>query len=54
MRLSASTGNDTLELWLATGLQGLPIKIRFIDRKGELFDQIVEEIHLPKPQENKP
>lgn len=41
------SGNDTIEIWLRTGdgaaARGLPLKIRFIDRKGEIFDQIAEE-----------
>lgn len=46
LRLSAKNGSDTIELWIASDLRGLPVKIRFIDRKGEIFDQLAEEISL--------
>ncbi len=38
------SGNDSIELWIATEGDGLPLKIRFIDRKGEIFDQVAEDI----------
>ncbi|MEJ5211908.1 MAG: hypothetical protein WHV61_10835, partial [Burkholderiales bacterium] len=39
-----SPGEDGLELWLARDYRYLPVKLRFIDRKGEVAEQLVEEI----------
>jgi hypothetical protein len=48
MRMRTRSGSDTIELWLGVGKDatalGLPLKIRFIDRKGEIFDQLAEDI----------
>ncbi|HEY6896611.1 MAG TPA: DUF3108 domain-containing protein [Rhodocyclaceae bacterium] len=41
---AAGGGADVTEVWLGREVAGLPVKIRNIDRKGELFDQIAEEI----------
>lgn len=41
---AASGGKDTTEVWLAREMAGLPVKIRFTDRKGAVFDQVAEEI----------
>ena len=47
LHVRTRSGSDTIELWLRTGeaaaARGLPLKIRFIDRKGEIFDQIADE-----------
>lgn len=47
MRVRIRSGNDTIELWLGVGkgadMRGLPLKIRFTDRKGEIFDQLADE-----------
>ncbi len=47
LRVRTRSGGDTIELWLQAGegaaSRGLPLKIRFIDRKGEIFDQIADE-----------
>jgi len=43
-RLKTRSGGDTIELWIGTGTRGLPLKIRFTDRKGEVFDQVADEI----------
>ena len=47
LRVRTRSGGDTIELWLHAGegaaSRGLPLKIRFIDRKGEIFDQIADE-----------
>lgn len=42
-RLKTRSGGDTIELWIAAGMRGLPLKIRFTDRKGEVFDQVADE-----------
>jgi hypothetical protein len=33
-------------LWISAELRGLPLKIRFTDRKGEIFDQVADEIDI--------
>lgn len=38
------SGGDSIEVWIAPELRGLPVKIRFTDRKGEIFDQNMQEI----------
>ena len=54
LHVRTRSGGDTIELWLRTGegaaARGLPLKIRFIDRKGEIFDQIADDAEA---QENK-
>lgn len=48
LRIRTKSGNDMIELWLRTGAgaaaRGLPLKIRFTDRKGEIFDQIADDL----------
>jgi hypothetical protein len=48
LRIRTRSGNDSIELWLAIGenaaARGLPLKIRFIDRKGEIFDQVADDV----------
>ena len=46
VRLRVRSGEDIIELWISSEVPGLPLKIRFIDRHGELFDQIAEEIYI--------
>jgi hypothetical protein len=41
-----SSGEDVTEVWSALEYAGLPVKIRFTDRKGEVFDQLAQEIQL--------
>ncbi|MDP2811985.1 MAG: DUF3108 domain-containing protein [Rhodocyclaceae bacterium] len=50
LRLKTRSGNDTIELWIAAEMRGLPLKIRFTDRKGEIFDQLAEDIDLRETQ----
>lgn len=54
LRLTTKNGPDSIDVWLAldkTGAvlrtQGLPLKIRFIDRKGDIFDQLAEDVSPP-------
>lgn len=42
------TGDSTMEIWLAQDYYLVPVKIRYIDRKGDLYDQIAFDINLPK------
>lgn len=44
--LSAKNGSDVIEMWIAPEFRVLPLKIRFIDRKGETFDQVAESIEI--------
>jgi hypothetical protein len=48
LRIKTRSGDDTIELWLRLGdgaaRRGLPLKIRFIDRKGEIFDQTADDL----------
>ena len=48
--LRTRSGGDTIELWIAADLRGLPLKIRFTDRKGEIFDQLADEIDIQEKQ----
>ena len=46
MRLRTRSGNDSIDLWIAPDMRGLPVKIRITDRKGEIFDQVVQDIDI--------
>lgn len=54
LHVRTRSGDDTIELWLRIGpggaARGLPLKIRFIDRKGEIFDQVADEPEMPQSQ----
>ncbi len=39
-------GETTTEVWLAPAHHLLPVKIRHIDKKGESYDQLAEEIRI--------
>jgi len=39
-----AAGETTTEVWLATERRLLPVKIRHIDKKGEVFDQVATEL----------
>jgi len=41
-------GSDMTEVWLGKEVAGLPIRIRYTDRKGEVGDQIADEIEYDK------
>jgi len=45
-RLRIRSGNDTIELWIAPDMRALPLKIRFTDRKGDIFDQVAQDIEI--------
>ena len=46
LRIAAKSGPDVIELWIAPELRNLPLKIRFVDNKGEIFDQIAETMDI--------
>jgi hypothetical protein len=37
----------TTEIWIALEQRGLPVKIRFTDKKGDSFEQVATEIGMP-------
>jgi len=41
-----ASGDTTTEVWLASEQHLLPVKIRHIDKKGERFEQVAQEIRL--------
>lgn len=41
-----AAGETTTEVWLATDRLLLPVKIRHIDKKGEIFDQVATELRV--------
>jgi hypothetical protein len=41
-------GADVTEVWLGKDVAGLPVRIRYTDRKGEVGDQIAEQIEYDK------
>ncbi|MCF8152301.1 MAG: DUF3108 domain-containing protein [Sulfuritalea sp.] len=47
---SRSSGADTIEVWIVPELRGLPVRIRFTDRKGEVFDQLAQDIAIQEAQ----
>lgn len=51
LHLQTQSGGDIIELWVAHGMPGMPLKIRFTDRKGEIFDQLAEDISSGSPHE---
>ena len=46
LHLRAMTDNIT-EIWIALDHQHLPVKIRFTDKKGDSYEQVVTEIGTP-------
>ncbi len=39
-------GEQTMEIWLAPDYRNLPVRIRFIDRSGDIYDQNADEIDM--------
>lgn len=46
VKTPALPGEQAMELWLASDYRNLPVRIRFIDRKGEVFDQNAVELEI--------
>ena len=46
-----NSGDTTTEVWLATERHLLPVKIRHIDKRGDIYDQIADEIRIPPSPE---
>lgn len=49
-----ASGETVTEVWLAPDEYLLPVKIRHIDKKGERFEQVAEEIRLDPPPDEAP
>lgn len=46
VKTPALPGEQAMELWLAQDHGNLPVRIRYIDRKGEVFDQNAVELEI--------
>lgn len=42
LHLRTRSDGDTTEVWLAPAYGGLPVKIRYVDRKGDAFEQTAD------------
>jgi hypothetical protein len=40
--LRLRSDGDLIEVWLAPAFGGLPVKIRYVDRKGDAFEQTAD------------
>lgn len=49
--LRTKNGEDTIDLWIAKTVHGLPLKIRFTDHKGGIFDQIADDANTENTHE---
>lgn len=54
VHIRTRSGRDSIEMWLPIGegepSRGMPLKIRILDRKGEIYDQIADDLPLTEPQ----
>jgi len=50
VHLRTRSGKDSIEVWIAPDMRGLPLKVRFTDRKGDIFDQLAEDIDIQENQ----
>jgi hypothetical protein len=54
VHIRTRSGNDIIEMWLPIGegeqSRGMPLKIRILDRKGEIYDQIADDLPAIGPQ----
>ena len=48
VRVRALNGEDVIDFWFAPELSFLPLRMRFVDRKGDVFDQWIDENSLGK------
>ncbi|HEX8989256.1 MAG TPA: DUF3108 domain-containing protein, partial [Rhodocyclaceae bacterium] len=42
LHLRTRSDGDTTEVWLAPAYGGLPVRIRYVDRKGDAFEQTAD------------
>ncbi len=54
LRASRPEGRDSTEVWLSLEDSRLPVKIRHVDRKGDVFEQVAERIDMGLSQERAP
>ena len=54
VHIKTRSGNDHIEMWLPAGTgeqaRGMPLKIRIIDRKGDIYDQIADDLSSTETQ----
>lgn len=50
MKTAGQAGEQAMELWLAMDYRNLPVRIRFIDRRGEVFNQHAVELEADGAQ----
>jgi hypothetical protein len=46
LHLRTRADGDMTEVWLATGRGGLPVKIRYTDRNGDVFEQVATQLEI--------
>jgi hypothetical protein len=46
VKTSGQPGEQGMELWLAADYRNLPVRIRYLDRKGEVFEQNAVELEV--------
>lgn len=48
VHITTRSGNDTIEMWLPVGegeqSRGMPLKMRITDRKGDIYDQVADDL----------
>lgn len=46
VKISGLPGEQGMDLWLAADYRNLPVRIRYLDRKGEMFEQNAVELEV--------
>jgi len=46
VKAAGMPGEQSMELWLAADYRNLPVRIRYLDRKGEVFEQNAVELEV--------
>lgn len=46
VRTRSVAGGDSIELWLDPERIGAPLRIRYVDRRGDLYDQSLDEYEI--------
>ncbi|MDO8308365.1 MAG: DUF3108 domain-containing protein, partial [Actinomycetota bacterium] len=54
VHIRTRSGKDSIDMWLPIDegeqSRGMPLKIRILDRKGEIYDQIADDLPPTGPQ----